>query len=90
MDITHLTPDAEGSIEWPSFSNDKKAVVTLGAFDGMHLGHQAVIKRVVELAHQHDAFSVVILFDPRPHSCTAGPPRTMARNPRCRTWMPKP
>ena len=34
MDITHLTPDAEGSIEWPSFSNDKKAVVTLGAFDG--------------------------------------------------------
>ena len=50
MDITHLTPDAEGSIEWPSFSNDKKAVVTLGAFDGMHLGHQAVIKRVVELA----------------------------------------
>ena len=28
MDITHLTPDAEGSIEWPSFSNDKKAVVT--------------------------------------------------------------
>ena len=40
--------------------------MTLGAFDGMHLGHQAVIKRVVELAHQHDAFSVVILFDPRP------------------------
>lgn len=43
MEITHLTPDAEGSIAWPSFSNDKKAVVTLGAFDGMHLGHQAVI-----------------------------------------------
>ena len=66
MEITTLTPDAEGSIEWPSFSNDKKAVVTLGAFDGMHLGHQAVIKRVVELAHQYDSFSVVILFDPRP------------------------
>lgn len=66
MEITHLTPDAEGSIAWPSFSNDKKAVVTLGAFDGMHLGHQAVINRVVELAHRHDAFSIVILFDPRP------------------------
>ena len=66
MDITYLTPDAEGSVEWPTFSNDKKAVVTLGAFDGMHLGHQAVVKRVVELAHQHDAFSIVILFDPRP------------------------
>lgn len=89
MDITHLTPDAEGSIEWPSFSNDKKAVVTLGAFDGMHLGHQAVIKRVVELAHQHDAFSVVILFARAPHSCTAGSSRTMAKRPRFRTWMPK-
>ena len=66
MEITHLTPDAEGSVAWPSFSNDKKAVVTLGAFDGMHLGHQAVINRVVELAHRHDAFSIVILFDPRP------------------------
>ncbi len=89
MDITHLTPDAEGSIEWPSFSNDKKAVVTLGAFDGMHLGHQAVIKRVVELAHQHDAFSVVILLIRAPHSCTAGSSRTMAKSPRFRTWMPK-
>ena len=66
MNITYLTPDAEGEVAWPSFDNDKKAVVTLGAFDGMHLGHQAVISRVVELAHRHDAFSVVILFDPRP------------------------
>ena len=66
MNITYLTPDAEGEVAWPSFDNDKKAVVTLGAFDGMHLGHQAVIRRVVELAHRHDAFSVVILFDPRP------------------------
>ncbi|KAB7789286.1 bifunctional riboflavin kinase/FMN adenylyltransferase [Bifidobacterium cebidarum] len=66
MEITYLTPDEQGEVTWPSFDNDKKAVVTLGAFDGMHLGHQAVIKRVVELARKHDAFSVVILFDPRP------------------------
>ena len=87
MDITYLTPDAEGSVEWPTFSNDKKAVVTLGAFDGMHLGHQAVVKRVVELAHQHDAFSCSIHA---PHLCTAGPLFTMARNPPSRTWTPKP
>ncbi|MBT1163417.1 bifunctional riboflavin kinase/FMN adenylyltransferase [Bifidobacterium felsineum] len=66
MEITYLTPDEQGEVTWPSFDNDKKAVVTLGAFDGMHLGHQAVVKRVVELAKKHDAFSVVILFDPRP------------------------
>ncbi|PLS24876.1 bifunctional riboflavin kinase/FMN adenylyltransferase [Bifidobacterium imperatoris] len=66
MEITYLTPDEQGEVAWPSFDNDKKAVVTLGAFDGMHLGHQAVIKRVVELAKKHDSFSVVILFEPRP------------------------
>ena len=66
MNITYLTPDENGDVAWPAFDNDKRAVVTLGAFDGMHLGHQAVIRRVVELAHRHDAFSIVILFDPRP------------------------
>ena len=66
MEITYLTPDEHGEVEWPSFDNDRKAVVTLGAFDGMHRGHQAVIRRTVELARQHGAFSVVILFDPRP------------------------
>ena len=66
MDITYLTPDENGDVEWPDFDKDKRAVVTLGAFDGMHRGHQAVVERVVELAHKHDAFSIVILFDPRP------------------------
>ena len=66
MNITYVTPNDEGLVEWPSLSNDRKSVVTVGAFDGMHLGHQAVISRVVELARRHDAFSVVILFDPRP------------------------
>ncbi|KAA8818103.1 bifunctional riboflavin kinase/FMN adenylyltransferase [Bifidobacterium rousetti] len=66
MNITHLTPDENGDVVWPAFDNDRRAVVTLGAFDGMHLGHQAVVRRVVELARRHDAFSVVILFDPRP------------------------
>jgi len=66
MDITYLTPDETGDVEWPSFDNDKRSIVTVGAFDGMHRGHQAVVDRVVELARKHDAFSIVILFDPRP------------------------
>lgn len=66
MDITYLTPDKTGDVEWPSFDNDKRSIVTVGAFDGMHRGHQAVVDRVVELARKHDAFSIVILFDPRP------------------------
>lgn len=53
-------------VDWPTLSNDKKSVVTIGSFDGMHQGHQAVIRRVVELAKKEQSFSVVVLFDPRP------------------------
>lgn len=66
MDITYLTPDENGDIAWPDFDRNRRSVVTLGAFDGMHRGHQAVIDRVVALAKKHDAMSIVILFDPRP------------------------
>ena len=72
MNITTLTPDDNGDVDWPSADNDRRVVVTLGAFDGMHLGHQAVVRRVVELAHRHDAASAVILFDPRPAFVHAG------------------
>lgn len=66
MKTITLTPDANGMVDWPTLSNDKKSVVTVGSFDGMHQGHQAVIRRVAELAEQEKAFSVVVLFDPRP------------------------
>ena len=66
MNVMHLTPQADGTVEWPSPGNSIKTVVTVGVFDGMHLGHQAVIARVVELAKRYDALSSVILFDPRP------------------------
>ena len=66
MNITTLIPDEHGDIEWPDVDKDRRMVLTLGSFDGMHLGHQAVIGRVVELAKRHDAASAVMLFDPRP------------------------
>ena len=36
------------------------SVVTLGNFDGVHRGHQAVLKVVVDTAKQHDLKSVVV------------------------------
>lgn len=66
MNITTLTPDANGLVDWPTLSKTKKAVVTVGGFDGMHLGHRGVIERVVQLAKATKSFSVVIMFDPRP------------------------
>ena len=47
MKITTLAPDASGLLEWPQLRADRKSVVTVGVFDGMHRGHQAVIRRAV-------------------------------------------
>jgi riboflavin kinase/FMN adenylyltransferase len=41
-------------------------VVTIGVFDGVHRGHQALIGRAVELARARGLPSVVLTFDPHP------------------------
>ncbi|KFI44905.1 riboflavin kinase / FMN adenylyltransferase [Bifidobacterium bohemicum] len=66
MKIATLTPDVSGLVDWPLLSRNKKAVVTVGTFDGMHRGHQAVVRRVVELARETDSFAVAVMFDRRP------------------------
>ncbi|GLW57879.1 bifunctional riboflavin kinase/FAD synthetase [Kitasatospora phosalacinea] len=43
-----------------------RSVVTIGSFDGVHRGHQLIINRVVELAGELGAKSVVVTFDPHP------------------------
>lgn len=42
------------------------SVVALGMFDGVHIGHQALIRRAVALAEELDAESVVCTFDRHP------------------------
>ncbi|MGE0762254.1 MAG: bifunctional riboflavin kinase/FAD synthetase [Bdellovibrionales bacterium] len=42
------------------------SVVALGNFDGLHLGHQALIRRVLDLAKAEGLKSVVYTFDPHP------------------------
>lgn len=46
----------------------RQAVVALGMFDGVHIGHQALIRRAVALADALDAQSVVCTFDRHPLS----------------------
>lgn len=41
------------------------AVITLGHFDGVHLGHQHILKELVSKAHELAVSSVVILFEPQ-------------------------
>ncbi len=43
-----------------------KAVVTIGNFDGVHLGHQLLFSEVVGRAYRSGGTSVVVTFDPHP------------------------
>ena len=42
------------------------SVVALGMFDGVHIGHQTLIRRAVALAHERGAECVVCTFDRHP------------------------
>ena len=41
-----------------------KTIVTVGNFDGIHRGHQALFTRLIEEAKRHDAASCVVTFEP--------------------------
>ena len=48
------------------FRKIPNAIVTIGTFDGVHLGHQAVFKQMVDKARQIGGETVVITFFPHP------------------------
>ena len=51
-----------------SIENDKEkpCVLTIGNFDGVHLGHRRVITALVEKAKQHNCVPSVMVFEPQP------------------------
>ncbi len=44
----------------------KKPILTIGNFDGVHLGHQAILKKIVSRAKKTGGSSVVFTFEPHP------------------------
>jgi len=49
----------------------RRVCVAIGMFDGVHLGHQQVIRQTIEDARQHEAVAVAITFDCHPNSVVA-------------------
>ena len=54
------------------------SVLAIGNFDGIHLGHQAILRATVECARAHNAVSTALTFDPSPRKVLrpeSAPPR---------------
>jgi riboflavin kinase/FMN adenylyltransferase len=49
----------------------RKVCLAIGFFDGVHLGHQQIIRQTIADAHQHDAVALVLTFDRHPNSIVA-------------------
>jgi riboflavin kinase/FMN adenylyltransferase len=51
---------------WSTFSDVRDSVVTVGSFDGVHMGHRDVIARLVNTARENKLRSVVMTFETHP------------------------
>ena len=49
-----------------NFKSTNKTFVTIGTFDGVHIGHQKVIKKLIKSAKNNNATAVLLTFFPHP------------------------
>jgi len=62
----------------------RKVCAAIGVFDGVHLGHQQVIRQTITDAEQQEALAVVITFDRHPNTVVAP-----ERVPELIYWLPQ-
>jgi len=52
-------------------ADDRKVCLAIGFFDGVHLGHQQIIRQTITDARKHGALALVITFDHHPNTIVA-------------------
>lgn len=52
-------------------TNGRKVCLAIGVFDGVHLGHQQIIRQTIADARQHDGLALVVTFDRHPNAIVA-------------------
>jgi riboflavin kinase/FMN adenylyltransferase len=55
----------------PSFQN---AIITTGAFDGVHIGHQKIISRMQAIANEVNGETIIVTFHPHPRKVISSIP----------------
>lgn len=49
-----------------AFNSSEKTIVTIGTFDGIHIGHQKILKDLIRTAKKENKKSVLLTFFPHP------------------------
>ena len=52
-------------------NGSRKVCLAIGVFDGVHLGHQQIIRQTIADARQHDGVALVLTFDRHPNAIVA-------------------
>jgi riboflavin kinase / FMN adenylyltransferase len=52
-------------------TSGKRICLAIGFFDGVHLGHQQIIRQTIADARQHDGIALVLTFDKHPNAIVA-------------------
>lgn len=52
-------------------THGRKVCLAIGVFDGVHLGHQQILRQTLSDARQHDGLAVVVTFDRHPNAVVA-------------------
>lgn len=59
-------------IGWDEITRDEQSVVTVGTFDGVHRGHQAIIDYLQRRSREQSGPSTLVSFDPHPRTVVHG------------------
>ncbi len=66
----------------PRHNNNHPSAVTIGNFDGVHIGHQQLIKKVVQTSNKYNLVPTVLSFNPHPKAYFAMKSKTSNQAPR--------
>tara|TARA_B100001173_G_scaffold60892_1_gene51211 strand:+ start:2455 stop:3390 length:936 start_codon:yes stop_codon:yes gene_type:complete len=54
------------SLNIQDYNDNVPSVITVGTFDGIHLGHRKLIEKVLDISKSENLRSIVLTFDPHP------------------------